>query len=331
MIRGVGGTTAVATLAACGGNAIRTWDAAAAEAVLDEADAAGITVTVGLWLGHERHGFDYGDVGQLEQQRQEVAAAVTRLKDHPAVLAWGLGNEMEGPGGPGDSPAIWKEVDHLARLIKRLDPHHPVMTVVANVSPEQTGGNRRACAARRHPRRRTPTPRATAIGANLREAGWERPYCITEYGLPGPWEAPHTDWNAPIEPTSREKAALTYAGCKRIMADETHCLGSYAFLWGSKQEATASWFGMLLPSGEKTPRADALARAWTGQLAGRSGADPGAGRDAAGGPAGATGRDLRRDVAYRDPEGPGPPLPLGGAARRAATDARGAMPSSPRR
>ena len=37
------------------------------------------------------------------------------------------------------------------------------------------------------------------------------------------------------------------------------------FLWGHKQEATSSWFGMLLPGGEKTPRVDAIARAWTGR------------------------------------------------------------------
>ena len=90
---------------------------------------------VGLWLGHERHGFDYRDPAQLAKQRAEVEAAVRRLKGHPAVLAWGLGNEMEGPGGPGDSPAIWQEVEYLARLIKAIDPDHPVMTIVANVNP----------------------------------------------------------------------------------------------------------------------------------------------------------------------------------------------------
>lgn len=269
VIRGAGGTTELATLAACGGNAIRTWDAASAERVennrslLDTAQEHGIAVMVGLWLGHERHGFKYGDPAQLAKQREEVEAAVRRLKDHPAVLAWGLGNEMEGPGGPGDSPAIWQEVEQLARRIKAIDPGHPVMTIVANVNPAKLqairahapsidilGINAYADAAR--------------IGDKLRDAEWDKPYCITEFGVAGPWESPHTAWNAPIEPTTREKAAQTFVACRRIMEDEGHCLGSFAFLWGSKQEATASWFGILLPTGEKTPRADALARAWTG-------------------------------------------------------------------
>ena len=42
-------------------------------------------------------------------------------------------------------------------------------------------------------------------------------------------------------------------------------LGSYVFLWGHKQEATATWFGMFLPSGEKLPRVDAMAYAWSGE------------------------------------------------------------------
>lgn len=270
VIHGAGGTTQLATLAACGGNAIRTWDAASAERIengkslLDTAHEHGIAVMVGLWLGHERHGFDYENADQVAKQRREVEAAVARLKDHPALLAWGLGNEMEGPGGPGDSAAIWREVEHLAQSIKAIDPDHPVMTIVANVNPAKLA------AIREH----APSidilgvnayADAPRIGEKLRDAGWQKPYCITEFGVAGPWESPHTDWNAPIEPTTREKAAQTFVACKRIMADDRHCLGSFAFLWGAKQEATASWFGILLPTGEKTPRADALARAWTGE------------------------------------------------------------------
>jgi hypothetical protein len=36
-------------------------------------------------------------------------------------------------------------------------------------------------------------------------------------------------------------------------------LGGYAFLWGNKQEGTATWFGMMLPTGEPTGAVDALA------------------------------------------------------------------------
>lgn len=270
VLRGVGGETRLDLVAACGGTAIRTWGIESCRRTIDGRpllDAAlhhGLTVTVGIWLGHERHGFDYGDRRQLERQRAAVEDAVRHYKDHPAVLFWGLGNEMEGPMGPGTSPAIWREVNELACRVKRLDPHHPVMPVVANVTPDKIrailehapdvellGVNAYANVA--------------SVGRTLRDHGWTKPYCITECGLPGPWEAPRTAWQAPIEPSSREKAASTAAACQAIAADDRQCLGGYVFYWGHKQEATSSWFGMLLPGGEKTPRVDAVAHAWTGR------------------------------------------------------------------
>jgi len=269
VIRGAGGDQRLDVLAACGGNCLRTWgvDAVAAgegkETLLDIAHKQGIAVTQGIWLGHERHGFDYGNAEQLARQCREVEDAARRFKDHPALLTWGLGNEMEGPTGVGANPVIWKEINLLATRIKAIDPHHPVMTVVANVNPDKV----------RAIQQHAPDIDilgvnayigAAGVGKRLHEFGWTKPYCITEYGLPGPWEVEYTDWQAPIEPSSRAKAGQTFVAQTTIMEDSKQCLGSYVFLWGHKQEATGSWFSMFLPSGEKTPRVDAVAKAWSG-------------------------------------------------------------------
>ena len=56
LIKGVGGDKQLDKLEAAGGNSIRTWSAEKLEPILDEAHKLGLTVTVGLWLGHERHG-----------------------------------------------------------------------------------------------------------------------------------------------------------------------------------------------------------------------------------------------------------------------------------
>lgn len=307
-IRGAAGIDHLEVLAACGGNGIRTWDAESAgretdgESLLDRAHRLGITVTIGLWLGHERHGFRYDDPAQVERQRQDVEAAIRRYKDHPALLCWGLGNEMEGPTSNGANERIWTEVNRLAERIKAIDPNHPVMTVVANVNDDKVA------AIIRH------APAVDILGINayagaggVGEAaarmGWRKPYCVTEYGLPGPWETPQTDWKAPIEPSSRQKAATYATTTTDILADEKQCLGTYAFLWGSKQEATASWFGMFLPTGEKTITVDAVTKAWTGAWPENRAPVleetdvPLSGRTVA------AGAEFRAVARYRDPEG----------------------------
>lgn len=125
-IRGAGGQGSLRELAAAGANSVRTWGADDIGPLLDEAHALGLTVTVGIWLGHERHGFDYSDQAQLQQQMDHARDAVLRYKDHPAVLLWGIGNEMEGFES-GDDPAIWSVVNDIAEMVKTLDPAHPTM------------------------------------------------------------------------------------------------------------------------------------------------------------------------------------------------------------
>ena len=50
-IQGAGGTGPLEQLAAAGANSVRTWGADDVGALLDEAHALGMTVTVGIWLG----------------------------------------------------------------------------------------------------------------------------------------------------------------------------------------------------------------------------------------------------------------------------------------
>ncbi|MEL6869178.1 MAG: glycoside hydrolase family 2 TIM barrel-domain containing protein [Pseudomonadota bacterium] len=262
-VRGAGGDASFELLAAAGGNSVRTWSVDDAGEVLDRAHAHGLTVTLGIWLGHERHGFDYADPAQRAAQLQRVREAVIRYRDHPALLIWALGNEMEG-FGDGDDPQIWAHVNEAAQLVKQLDPHHPTMTVTAEI-----GGDRiryvhdESDAIDIHGI--NAYGGAASLPKRLQAAGATKPYIITEFGPPGPWEVAKSEWGAPYELTSTEKAAAYRQTYERaIVGNRAQALGSYAFLWGSKVEGTPTWFGLFLRTGERLAAIDALHELWSG-------------------------------------------------------------------
>lgn len=269
-IRGAGGTKHLADLVRCGGNSIRTWGLESLDEridgkpLLDYCEANGIAVTVGIWIGHERHGFRYDDPAQVREQREMVREAVRKHRDHPALLMWGLGNEMEGPTSESGDPRIWRELNRLAAIVKEEDPDHPVMTVIAGANAAKIKGILEHY------------PNIDVLGVNAyggasgaaraaRDAGWTKGFVLTEFGPTGHWEVPSTPWGAPIEPSSFKKAAGYYATIELLEEEDDICLGSYAFLWGQKQEVTSTWYGMFLESGEKLPSVDAVSYAWTGQ------------------------------------------------------------------
>lgn len=264
-IRGAGGEQNLEMLKVSGGNSVRTWGADNAANVLDDAQRLGLAVTIGIWLGHKGHGFKYDDPKMVADQLATARGWVEKYKDHPALLMWGVGNEMEGDG---KDPLVWKAVEEIAAMIKQVDSNHPTMTVLAElgedgIKPKEVA---RLC------------PSIDILGVNsyggiatlpkrLKEAGWSKPYVVTEFGPHGPWEAPKAAWGAPQEPNSTEKAAIYLESYqKAVTTQKDWCLGSYAFLWGHKFEATATWFGVFLPeTNEKLGAVDALAFAWTGR------------------------------------------------------------------
>ncbi|MBW6513206.1 MAG: hypothetical protein K0B87_00400 [Candidatus Syntrophosphaera sp.] len=263
-VLGAGGDGSKELLAACGANTFRTWGVGPdLEEQLDQAWALGLTVIVGHWLGHERHGFDYQNAELLNEQKARVRADVLAYKDHPAVLIWGLGNEMEGIGA-GDDPAIWNHIQELAALVKELDPFHPTMVVTADIGGKRVEMIHKLC------------PDIDIMGINTygglpslpsryKELGGTKPYLVTEFGPPGVWETGRTEFGVPPELSSTQKAVLYQEYFQKGCLAEPLCLGGCAFLWGSKPEATATWFGMLLPGGAKLAAVDAMTEIWSGK------------------------------------------------------------------
>jgi len=264
LIRGAGGSGSLERLAAAGANSVRLWGVDEAQEVLDEAHELGMTVTVGIWLAHVHHGFDYRDSSQVDEQLQQARDAVLKFRDHPALLLWGIGNEMEGYES-GDDPVIWAAVNDIAAMVNELDPNHPTMTVTAEI-----GGGRIDSVHRRSPaidiHGINTYGGALTIAERVREGGGTKPYVITEFGPVGTWEMPKTDWGAPYEQTSTEKAEFYRQSYqKAIVESDGQSLGSYAFLWGAKMEATATWFGMILADGAKLGAMDVMTEIWSGK------------------------------------------------------------------
>ena len=221
-------------------------------------------MTVGIWLGHERHGFNYNDADQVSAQFETARDAIRTYKNHPALLTWGIGNEMEG-FGRGDNAAIWSAINNIANLAHQLDPDHPTMTVLAEIGGDKVKNVHRLCPAIDVIGINSYGPVATVL-ERYREAGGSKPFVLTEFGPVGAWETPKNAWGVAVEPSSTAKAEFyRRAWLKTVVGSDGLALGGYAFIWGHKQEATATWFGMLLPDGSRLGAVDAMAELWTGR------------------------------------------------------------------
>ena len=260
-VRGVGYKGELDALVAAGGNTLRTWGVGEeTRALLDEAHEQGVVVVLGLWLGHVEHGFDYGDEAALAQQLAEVRQSVLRYREHPALLMWGVGNEVELEGG--DDPRIWAHIEEAAAAVKALDPHHPTVAVTAEIGEAHEARLSEHC------------PSIDVWGINsyggapslpgrLDARGFTGPWMLTEFGGPGDWEVPKTAWGAPHEPTSTAKAEAYRVAYDAAVADPRN-VGTFAFLWGPAEFALDTWFPMFGPGGAPLEAAGAMQQRWAG-------------------------------------------------------------------
>ncbi len=261
-VKGVGGEVNLDKAVAIGANSIRTWGTENAQAVLDEAQKRGLTVMLGMWLQHERHGFDYNDSAKVRKQFDFYKSIVLKYKDHPALLMWGIGNELDLQY---TNTNVWYAVQDLAKFIHENDPNHPTSTVTAGLDSSEV----------RLISEHAPDIDVYCVNtygdianvpANIDKFGWHGPYMITEWGCNGYWESPTTAWKVSIEQTSTEKKQVFYDRYNNyIAASKYKCLGSYAFLWGSKQEYTETWFGLFSKDNLPTEPVDALESLFTGK------------------------------------------------------------------
>ena len=263
-IRGAGiDHTELEAFASHGGNSFRTWavddGAEPAQQLLDRAHDLGLTVSLCLEFAPERLGFDYNDEVAVARQKAETRARVLAHKDHPALLTWIVGNELNFDY---KNSRVYDAVNDVAQMIHELDPNHPVTTTIV-------GFDKRIV---KDIRERAPDLDFISIQLYadllnlpkyIKAAGYTKPYFVTEWGGVGHWEVWKTKWGAPVEQTSSEKAA-NYANSylKVLQPYSDQAIGNYVFLWGQKQERTPTWYGMFTEDGASTEAVDVMHFIW---------------------------------------------------------------------
>ena len=267
-IRGVGlGVDApntkalMAELKLRGGNSLRTWHVGDGS-FLDDAHELGLTVSLCLDIKRERHGFDYGDPVAVQKQFEQVKRQVIKYRNHPALLTWVIGNELNHDY---TDPRVYDAVNAISKMIHELDPNHPTTTTTAGINAELAGViNERAGD--------IDFISVQVYGGlfdllpALETIDLKKPLMLTEWGTIGHWEVPTTEWHAPIELNSSEKATVYQRGIDEIFPQlDGVLIGNYAFLWGQKQERTPTWYGLFFED-YATEAVNNLERFWTGEV-----------------------------------------------------------------
>ncbi len=279
-IKGVCGDVDLERLASIGVNAVRGYtfeNNAAMRRKLDEAQRLGLKMIVSEWMPH--HGvnktkdgypwtFDYSAKG--EELTANFIRKLEAVGDHPAILMWGLGNEVHL-----DEPYL-HVVNRLSLAIHERFPHHLTSLTMINAKPDDIAKIKRfapnldvlgiQCYSRG----------AVRGGIRNAETHWGKPFYLSEFNTNGPWNFAKTAWGCPVdEPVTRKVADLK--DCYAAIDASPLCLGSTIFVWGHYGVADRpTYFSTLLdadPAGPKktasfdqllwTPQADLMTEHFT--------------------------------------------------------------------
>ena len=258
VIRGAGIDHAdLETFAAHGGNSFRTWavddGAMPPGELLDRAHALGLTVSLCLEFARERLGFDYNDAAAVAKQKEESRARVMAHKDHPALLTWIIGNEVNFDY---ENPKVFDAVNDISKMIHEIDPNHPTTTALA-------GASKRVM--------RDVQERASDLDflsfqlyadvVNLpkyvKRSKYKGPYMVTEWGAVGHWEVFKTRWDAPVEQSSSEKAATYANSYLKVIQEHSDRSSATMCFCGDRNRS------VLAPGMACSPRTVLPPRRWT--------------------------------------------------------------------
>jgi hypothetical protein len=279
-IKGVCGDEDLERLAKRGVNTVRGYTIGQPAKVLkklDEAQSLGMKVILSEWMPHHgenqsRQGsswtFDYEKNG--DRMVNSLMARIEAIGDHPAILMWGLGNEVHL-----DEPYL-RVVNRMSEAIHKRFPHHLTSLTMINAKPEAIAAVKKYA-----PDLDVLGIQSYSLGAvkgaiRKTEKLWGKPFYMSEFNTKGPWNFDKTEWGVEYdEPVTRKIADLE--GCYAAIDASRLCLGSTIFVWGAYSVGDRpTYFSLLFdpypenkvtkPSFESlliTPQADVMTRHFT--------------------------------------------------------------------
>ncbi|WP_370391299.1 glycoside hydrolase family 2 TIM barrel-domain containing protein [uncultured Winogradskyella sp.] len=258
-------------LKSLGVNTIRTWATGPNTALLLEAaERNDIKVLMGIWMRHGRPGmedddkFDYlNDKEGMEAMYNNAIDVVRRFKGHPAVLAWGIGNEVYlNTATDEEKVAYSKLLERICKDIKTMDKIHPILSVEAWTFGLDWWEKY--------------VPSLDIYGLNIYGAGADflqdeldkrninKPYVITEFGVTGEWDIKNETYGVKKEPSDLEKYEAMTKGYTNWIKSKPSCLGVYIFHYGNGNKFLAPWL-LTHVNGLKRPQYWAIREAYTGK------------------------------------------------------------------
>lgn len=263
-IKGAAGSAAyIESLAKAGANTIRVYDTINLKSVLDKALDNNLTVAVDIPLATYQSMY-YKSQSARDSAMWNITNLVNAHKNHPALLFWMLGNEIQFPSDYFLDQSERNFVSFYNSLVKKiheLDPNHPVSSSIASIAKKRIFSLLRK------------SPDLDFISINIfgqihqmesqiskLSPFWDGPFLISEWGPEGPWAHRKTLWNATIEYSDAQKAKeIETIYTKYLNLFPNRNLGDLVFYWGEKQESTHTWFSLLDAKGRISNMAHCVA------------------------------------------------------------------------
>ncbi len=252
-------------------NAIRTWATGAnMPQLLEAAQKHNIKVMVGIWMRHGRPGmedddsFNYlKDEKGMEDMYNNAIHVVQQYKDHPAVLTWGIANEVYLNMATDEEKEVYsKLLERICSKIKSIDPNHPITSVEAWTfgmdwwqkyvpSIDIYGLNCYGAG-------------ADILASELEKRNIDKPYIITEFGVTGEWDITTEKHGVKQEPTDQQKYDAIAKGYPDWIANKPSNLGVFVFHYGDGNHYGSPWLHTH-HSGAYRPQYWAIREAYTGE------------------------------------------------------------------